>query len=301
MDHAAAVGLALGACVLFSLSAAVQQSASTRAPGRSGGIAGVEQLMLALVRNPLWVVGAGINAVGFGTQAVALHLGSVSVVQSVMPTQLLFALVFAAVAARHWPTVADWGSGAAICAGVILLVTDDHRGGTYADVGRVALFAAFVAVVICALLLVAHRFPPPIAAATTAVAAGCSFATTSVLLKITADRAATDGFLGLLTLPAFYGLLCTCGLGIVLTQAALAAGPLPWAMAAMTITNPTVSYAAAVIVFGASAPTLWVAVCAGALLVVGIIGLARSRSAARWTPGQPGAAGFVPDELSARK
>ncbi|EGD40020.1 LigA [Nocardioidaceae bacterium Broad-1] len=287
MHHAAAVGLAIGACVLFSLSAAVQQRASALAPGRSGGISGVEQLMLALVRNPLWVTGAAINAVGFGVQAVALHLGSVSVVQSVMPTQLLFALVFASIAARHWPTVVDWVSGAAICGGVILLVTDDHRGGTYADVGRVALFAACVAVVICVLLLVAHRFPPPIAAATTAVAAGCSFATTSVLLKITADRAAADGFVGLLTLPAFYGLLCTCGLGIVLTQAALAAGPLPWAMAAMTITNPTVSYVAAVVAFGASAPTLWVAVSAGALLVTGIVGLARSRSAQLWTPVQP--------------
>ncbi|NYI80773.1 DMT family transporter [Nocardioides panzhihuensis] len=287
MDHAAAVSLAIGACVLFSFSAAVQQRASALAPGRSGGISGVERLMLALVRNPLWVTGAVINAIGFGVQAVALHHGSVSVVQSVMPTQLLFALVFASIAARHWPTLADWVSGAAICGGVILLVTDDHRGGTYADVGRVALFAGCVAVVICVLLLAAHRFPPPIAAATTAVAAGCSFATTSVLLKITADRAAADGFLGLLTLPAFYGLLCTCGLGIVLTQAALAAGPLPWAMAAMTITNPTVSYVAAVVAFGASAPTLWVAVCAGALLVTGIIGLARSRSVVRWTPAQP--------------
>lgn len=286
MDHAAAVGLALGACVLFALSAAVQQRASALAPGRSGGVSGVERLMLALVRNPLWVAGAVINAGGFGMQAVALHLGSVSVVQSVMPTQLLFVLVFASLAARHWPTPADWLSGAAICGGVVLLVTDEHRGGTYADVGRVALFAGCAAVVICVLLLAAHRFPPPVAAATTAVAAGCSFATTSVLLKITADRAAADGLPGMLTLPAFYGLLCTCGLGIVLTQAALAAGPLPWAMAAMTITNPTVSYVAAVVAFGASAPTPWVAVCAGALLVAGIVGLARSRSAVRWTPAQ---------------
>lgn len=295
------MSLAIGACALFSLSAAVQQRASALAPGRSGGISGVEQLMLALVRNPLWVAGAVINAIGFGIQAVALHRGSVSVVQSVMPTQLLFALVFASIAARHWPTVADWVSGAAICGGVILLVTDDHRGGTYADVGRVALFAGCAAVVICVLLLVAHRFPPPVAAATTAVAAGCSFATTSVLLKITADRAAADGFLGLFSLPAFYGLLCTCGLGIVLTQAALAAGPLPWAMAAMTITNPTVSYVAAVVAFGASAPTLWVAVSAGALLVTGIVGLARSRSVQRWTPAQPETPGIFLERFTAQK
>lgn len=287
MEHAAAVSLAIVACVLFSLSAAVQQRASALAPGRSGGISGVERLLPALVSNPVWVAGAVINAIGFGVQAVALHLGSVSLVQSVMPTQLLFALVFASCAARHRPTVADWFSGAAICGGVVLLVTDEHRGGTYADVTRVVLVVAAVAAVVCVLLVVSQRFPPRVAAATTAVAAGCSFATTSVLLKITADRVAGDGPQGMLTLPAFYGLLCTCGLGIVLTQAALAAGPLPWAMAAMTITNPTVSYVAAVVAFGASAPTWWVAVSAAALLGAGIVGLARSRSAGRWTPPQP--------------
>lgn len=287
MGHGASVGLALVACVLFSLSAAVQQDAGRSAPGRSGGVAGLERLMGALVRNPVWVLGALINATGFGVQAVALHLGSVSIVQSVIPTQLMFALAWASLRARHRPTLADLGSAAAICGGVVLLVTDKHRGGAYADTSRVLVFIGCVVVAICVLLLLAHGRPPAVAAAMTAVAAGSGFATTSVMLKISADRAATDGLTGLLTLPAFYGLICTCLTGIVLTQAALAAGPLPWAVAAMTITNPTVSYVAAVLAFGASAPTPWMGVPAALLLLVGVIGLARSRSVGLWTPPQP--------------
>lgn len=286
MGHAESVGLALSACVLFSLSAAIQQDAGRAAPGRSGGVAGLQRLMSALIRNPVWVLGALINATGFGVQAVALHLGSVSIVQSVIPTQLMFALVVASVRARHRPTLGDLASAAAICGGVVLLVTDKHRGGAYADSGRVLIFVGCVVVAICVLLLLAHGRRPAVAAAMTATAAGCGFATTSVMLKITADRAATDGIAGMLSLPAFYGLLCTCATGIVLTQAALAAGPLPWAIAAMTITNPAVSYVAAVLAFGASAPTPWMGVSAGVLLLIGVIGLARSRSVGLWTPEQ---------------
>lgn len=281
------VGLALFACVLFSLSAAIQQDAGRAAPGRSGGVAGLERLMSALVRNPVWVLGALINATGFGVQAVALHLGSVSIVQSVIPTQLMFALAWASVRARHWPTPSDLLSAAAICGGVALLVSDKHRGGAYADSSRVLVFVGCVVVTIIVLLFLAHGRRPAIAAAMTATAAGCGFATTSVFLKITADRAATSGLTGMLTLPAFYGLICTCLTGIVLTQAALAAGPLPWAIAAMTITNPAVSYVAAVLAFGASAPTPWMGVSAGVLLLIGVVGLARSRSVGLWTPKQP--------------
>src|SRR5262249_11180101 len=53
--------LALVACFLFSLSAFVQQGASGSAPGRSGGVAGMERLMWSLLGNPVWVVGAAVN------------------------------------------------------------------------------------------------------------------------------------------------------------------------------------------------------------------------------------------------
>lgn len=284
----APVLVALAACFLFSLSAFLQQGASKAAPGRSGGIAGLERLMLSLLASPVWVFGAIVNFGGFLLQAVALHLGSVSVVQPLMPTQLLFALMFAAVRARHWPTVRDWGSGLAISAGIVLVLTAEHThpGHAVAPAGRVLAVAAVAASAIVVLLLVAHGRRPAVAAALTAAAAGVCFATTAILLKLIADRVAADGIGALTGYPAFWGMLATTTLGTVLTQAALAAGPLPWAVGAMTVTNPVVGYASACVAFSAQPPTPVISALSAALLIAGVIGLATSRSATRWTPVQ---------------
>jgi hypothetical protein len=280
--------VALKACFLFSLSAFVQQRASTTAPGRSGGIAGLERLMLALLTNPVWVVGAAVNFAGFLLQAVALHEGSVSLVQPVMPTQLLFALLFAATRARHWPTVRDWAASVAIGAGIVLVLATAHahQGSPVAPVSRVVAVSVGAALAIALLLLLAHGRKPAIAATLTATAAGCCFATTSIFLKLVADRVADEGLSSLAGHPAFWAMLVTTTLGTVLTQAALAAGPLPWAVAAMTVTNPVVGYASACVAFSAVPPAPVISALSALLLIVGAIGLATSRSATRWTPVQ---------------
>lgn len=282
------VALALAACLLFSLSAFVQQSASASAPGRSGGVAGLERLMIALLRNPAWSLGAAVNFAGFLVQAVALHQGSVSVVQPLMPTQLLFAVGFASFRARHWPLSRDVAAGAAICLGIALFLGAERlRHDTqHAPAGRVVVVALCAAAGIAGLLLAAHARTPAAAAALTATAAGFCFATTAVLLKVVADHVAQHGPLALLGLAAFYGMLVSTAVGTVLTQAALAAGPLPWATAAMSIANPVVGYVFACVTFGARPPSPAVTCIAVALLVAGVVGLATSRSAKRWTPAQ---------------
>lgn len=280
--------VALMACFLFSLSVYVQQGASRSAPGRSGGIAGLERLMLALLANPVWTLGATINFAGFLLQAVALHHGSVSLVQPLMPTQLLFALLFAALRARHWPTVRDWASSLAICAAIVLVLTAEHahQGSPVAQAARVVTVGACAALAIALLLLVAHSRKPAIAAALTATAAGVCFATTALFLKLVADRVAAEGVTSLPGHPAFWAMLATTTVGTVLTQAALAAGPLPWAVAAMAVTNPVVGYASACVAFSADPPAPAISALSAALLIAGVIGLATSRSATRWTPVQ---------------
>jgi hypothetical protein len=68
--------------------------------------------------------------------------------------------------------------------------------------------------------------------------------------------------------------------GFVLEQDAFAAGTLPPAVAAMTITNPLASYLIGVLAFGASFPSgagpLAALTGAAVLVVAGISGLARS-------------------------
>lgn len=286
VDVQAPILLALFACCLFSLSAYVQQRTSATKPGRSGGVAGMGTLMAHLVRSPLWVCGALINLSGFLTQAVALQKGSVSLVQPLMPTQLLFAVAFAAWTARKWPTVYDWLCSAAICVGVALVLASESGRPVNPEAapGRVVIFAICMAASIVVLLRLAHGREPRFAAATTACAAGCSFATTAIFLKLVADKTASGGLGAMVTTPAFYGLLATCILGTVLSQAAFAAGPLPWAVAAMTIVNPVIGYTGGILAFHAPRPHLAIVVVAALLLIGGIIGLVRSSSAHGWAP-----------------
>lgn len=273
---------------MFSLSVFIQQGASATAPGRSGGVRGLERLMGSLIANPVWVFGAAVNFVGFVLQAVALHLGSVALVQPLMPTQLLFALLFAAVRARHYPTTRDWAASLAIGAAIVIVLTSAHSHGTTAhpQTLRVVLVALGAATTIGVLLVLAHGRSPRIAAALTATAAGCCFASTSVFLKLVADGVASHGLTSLVGHPAFWAMLVTTSVGTVLTQAALAAGPLPWAVAAMTVTNPVVAYVLACVAFSAKPPTPAISLLATVLVIAGVVGLATSRSANRWTPAQ---------------
>src|SRR4029453_8145695 len=112
------VFLSVLAAFLFALSAAVQQRAAQQnsrpySASRVGSrllIVFLPLLQLArrLVRAPLGVAGWATNLVGFMAQAVALHFGSVAVVQPLLVTQLLFALPLAAAWNHRRLTRWDW-------------------------------------------------------------------------------------------------------------------------------------------------------------------------------------------------
>ena len=300
--------LALVAAFLFALSAYVQQRASRGLPGAAAGhaagsagrgLAASAALTLRLVRSPVWLAGWLVNLAGFLLQATALRLGSVAMVQPLMPAQLLFAMPLAAWQARRWPTTLDWLSALAIAAGVGVLLL--HGGAAppagAADLGRVALTALTAAAAVAALLTTARGRSPRWAAVSIACAAGVCFATSAVFMKLTADRLVDDGLPALLTDWPAYSLACSTTLGLVLGQAAFAAGPLPWAVAAMNIVNPVVGYAVGVVAFHADpvddAAAWWVVLLVAALLVAGVVGLVTSSSRHAWAVPQdaPGRAG----------
>ena len=90
-----AVASALLAAALSAASASLQQHAAQQTasalPRRprdqalpvSAIIVGLWRLLALLVHRPLWLVGWWTNLVGFGVQALALHFGSVALVQPV--------------------------------------------------------------------------------------------------------------------------------------------------------------------------------------------------------------------------
>lgn len=280
----AAVLVTVAACFLFALSAWLTQHAGASHPERSGGLQGIGRLLLSLVQEPKWIIGAVAGVVGFWLQAVALHWTGLSVVQPMMPIQLLFAVLLASMSARRWPLVRDLTATTAVCGGVALLVIKAQPPAEDATPSHVAPLVIGTAVVMGVLLLVAHRRKPTIAAAITATAAGTGFALTAVFLKLVADKLAGGHYAALLTYLPAYGLLISMVISAALTQAALAAGPLPWSMAGMTIAEPVAGVAAAWVAFGSKPPTLLLSASAAVLLVVGVAGLLSSPAAELWVP-----------------
>lgn len=277
------IGLSCFAAFLFALAASLQQHEARRT-ARSGVRRRVSLPGLArsLPRSRLWLIGWVVNLAGFATQAAALYFGSIAIVQVVLVTQLIFALPLATLWARRWPSRRDWLSGATICAGVVVFVLA-YGGTAYGgEVDRRRVLLALVCAVAAVAILVAvsaYR-TPLVEAALIAVAAGICFACSAALMKLTADDLVERGIRATAVDWPGYTLAITAFSGIALGQWAFAAGSLPTAVAATTITNPIASYLIGVLAFdvapATTAPRLAAVVAAGALISAGVVGLAHS-------------------------
>lgn len=274
---------------LFAFSAFLQQRAA-RHTKREGHAAAVRLvgLMHQLVRNRVWIAGWMVNLLGFGVQALALHIGSVAAVQPLLATQLLFALPMASLERRHWPKLRDWGAATAICAGlaVLLVFVRAQPLAGEADRGRILLAALSAVAAIMIMVPVAMRLGPNAVVLVGATCAGLCFAMTAVFIKLTTNDLINHGVGFTARDWVGYALACSTLLGLVLGQGAFANGPLPWAVATKETVNPIASYAIGVLAFPVSLPhnasTLTALAGAGTLLIIGGFLLAESPSAAEW-------------------
>ncbi len=295
------VVLALVAAALSALSAAGEQRAAYRlnrerttaracSSAPAGAAFGASRrrvlhmtgLAAALLSSPLWLFSWAVDAASFGAQATALHLGSLSVVQPLMVSTLLFSVPLAALGIGRRATARDWLGAVAVSAGLALLLATRQAPG--ADTGaRASLLPAMGAVVLLAMLLAAasRGRSASVRAALLASAAGALFSVGAATTKLTAATAATNGLSGLLTSWPGYALAGVSAVSFALQQGAYASGPLTAAMTAVIITDPLLSYALGVIGFGEPLPQpgapLALAALGMIMLVAGVLVLARSR------------------------
>jgi len=294
------IPLSLLAALLFAAAAAFQQAAAhrtavvaARAASRPGPRRGrwirwlpVLGFLAPLVRDRLWLLGWVTNLVGFMVQGAALHFGSISVVQPLLVAQLLFALPLASLRSRRPLLGRDWFGAAAVCAGLVVLLS--VRGAApesgQATRSHVLLAVAAAAVLVAGLVAAGHtvRAQAQFRAALISVAAGICFAMSAVFITLTSASLVDRGVGATATDWPGYALACSTLLGLLLEQDAFAAGSLPTAVAAMTITNPVASYLAGGLAFDVTAPgspgALAGVASAGLLLIVGVIALSQSPS-----------------------
>lgn len=281
------VGFSLLAAFLFAGAAALQYRAARRAVRGGSDAAAAQGLLRRLIRDPVWLTGWGVNLAGFFTQAVALHFGSTAIVQPLLVSQLVFTIALGAVGTGRRPARMDLLGGFAVSAGLAVLFTVPGAIPPEGEPSRPRLFLAglIAAPLIIVLSRAAWLRRGPVRAALLGVCAGLFFAATAVLIKLTAAGLVDRGVAATAVDWPGYALAGSTLLGLVLEQRAFAAGSLPAAMTAMTMTNPIASYLVAALAFHTLPPrtaSAFLAVSFSAmLLTAGVAMLSRSAAAAR--------------------
>ena len=230
---------ALAAAFANALNVVAQHRANVQAP--TG--ASVWRLARYLVRQPVWLLG-GVGMIGaFVFQALALHNGQLSVVQPLLVTELVFALILRRLWVRQEISAAAWTSAAVTCIGLAIFVAmSEPQGGK--PVPSASAWVSVIAVLgglACGVALFARHGTPVRRAALFATSASIVWALEASFIKTTTDTLTAHGVLGMFGRWPVYTLIIGGTAGILLEQSALHVGPLSVSQPLLVAVDPLVS------------------------------------------------------------
>jgi hypothetical protein len=244
----------LAAALAFATSSALKHVSAGQAPD-AGGMQprALGRFVAATVSNRYWLGGIAADAVGLSLQLVALHLGALGVVQPLLLTGLLFALLLRGrsqgrISAREigWACVvvaslAGFLALAGTANSVLPVDGIDHKPAVAAAVVGAVLAVACVA-------LGRRTTRQGRSAALLGIAVGAVYATTAALLKAL-TTIALEGVGPLLTSWQLYVVVVLGATGLLLNQLAFQAGPLSASLPAIATVDPLLSIAIGVVVY----------------------------------------------------
>lgn len=270
--------LSLGAAALFGASSVLMHTQARAAPEAQSLRPG---LLVHLARQPAWLAGIGAQTVGFGLQAVALEMGSLALVQALIPTGLLLALPLAARTSGKRLGRSDWAGAVATVGGLaaFLAIAAPGKGRSTPSAQAWSVLLTTSLVVTGVLVLIGRRRLGPARALALGTAAGTMLALTAAVTKVAGTRFSHGLGPGLASWEPYA--LAIVGLsGLLLMQSSFQAGDIEWSLPALTVVNPVVSVIVGVTAFheAISAPGLAVVALAASLAVTvtGVVFLARS-------------------------
>jgi hypothetical protein len=306
--------ITLLAALLIGTGFVLQQDAAVREPdSRFLSL----RLMTDLVRAPLWL--AGILAMIAGQVLAAWSIGhlTLSVVEPLLTTNLIWALILAVpLAARRsraahpvppGPPAGDSAPGqpkrsvrawevagaAVLCIGVGLLSAERSTKPIGLSFGSVSHWpaAAMIAAVAFICVQAGRRRQGRDRALLTGIAAGLVFGIQDALTRQTLEVLQAGGISGLFTTWAPYALLGAGAIGIWLMQSAFSAGPIQMSLPAISAGEPLVGIMLGIVVFGdriqVAPGQLAIKVCGIVALVAGVILVARAPALSQlrtWPP-----------------
>ena len=238
---------ALATAFCNALNLVMQHIASTGDPAHSKGW----RFVRYLVSNPLWLLGWVALAGSFVFQALALHNGQMSVVQPLLVTELVFALVLRRLWVHQQIRGTTWWAAAITCGSLALFVAMSEPTGGHAQPTSSAWVAATAATAGAAgvLALLGSRGSPVRRAALLGAATSILWALVATFIKAMTDTLTQFGPLGMFTHWPVYALVVSAIAAELLNQATLHVGPLSISQPLIVIVDPIVSIALSVFVF----------------------------------------------------
>lgn len=275
-----AVFFALAAALFIAIGDVIhQRSAHDVTAEPVGQIA----LFARLLRDRAWWRGTVLAAVGFGLQAAALAFGSVLLVETLLVTSLLFALVINARVGRAPVARSVWLWAVLLAGAVSLIITVGNptaghsRASVHSWVGVVAVLAPAVLACLWGARIGSARTRALLLAAVSGVCWGMF----AVLTKGVVGQA-DHGVAAVAVSPEFYLLVAVTLGGTVTQQASFRSGALTASLPTMTVLEPVVAATLSVVLLGEGmrpGPAGWF-VLAAAVLVTFLAAVVLSRSEA---------------------
>ena len=279
LDISLDYGLTLLAALLIGTGFVLQQNAAQREPAsRFLSL----RLMMDLVRAPRWLVGIACMIGGMVLAAWSIGHLSLSFVEPLLTTNLVFALVLAVPLAKASVKLWEVLGAAVLCTGVALLSLSRSVTPIGLSFGSVShwFVAAAIAFIAFVAVQAGRRRQSRTRAMLTGVAAGLIFGIQDALTRQTLQILQANGWDNLVSTWAPYALVGAGAIGIWLMQSAFSAGPLQVSLPAIAAGEPLVGILLGVVVFGDRIQVSegMLAIQAGgiAALVVGVIMVGRA-------------------------
>ncbi|MBV8789440.1 MAG: DMT family transporter [Mycobacterium sp.] len=278
-----AAALALAAAVMIGVGDVIQQRSAQQVTDKP---VGTLTLFRQLLRDRRWWSGSLVAGAGFGLQAAALGLGSVVLVQALLVTSLLFAMLISAAVNRRRITrsQAIWAVLLVAAVAVVVTVGDPQEGTPRGSLRTWIIVAAVMGPALVLCVLGARKTSPAVSALLLGFMSGSLWGLFSVLTKGVVDQL-DHGIPALLRMPEVYVWLVVAVAATAWEQSAFRAGPLTASLPAVNVAEPIVGSVLGVTVLGETLKANHVGLAALALsvavMIAATVALAHSQASAK--------------------
>ncbi|MGL5824710.1 MAG: DMT family transporter [Nocardioides sp.] len=242
-----AVVYALGSALGFALSTSLQHRVAGAAPGH-----GLSAVLRFVLSRKVWLLGAAIGFVALILHALALNNGAIALVQPIMVSGVVLAVLFRAALDRTVPSRRELiGVLLTTAALACFVVVADPTVAADSEESAALIVWVIGVLWVGALVVLANRQTQPRRASfLLGAASGVCFGLTAGLLKLLSNDFGADGILGVLTTWHLVAQVATGIAGVAINQRAYHLAPLAVSMPILNVVDVLVALAFGVLVFG---------------------------------------------------